>query len=179
MRPAAESPLVKRSLTLPEGMRGKLNLLRDSTEAASDSEIVRKALMYYEQLLEDHDRGRELFVRDAAGEEIIYPIGDETTDATTEAGSTFVRRHLILHEKSARRLDALRASTNAPSDSELVRAALALYEFLVVNALKGNRLVVRDNKSKRETEYFVPVSRAAEPRVRGRHMQILAKLRFG
>jgi hypothetical protein len=180
MRPkAAEGTLVRRSLIMHEGARQRLDALRANTEAASDSEIVRKALLYYEQLLDDQDRGRELLIRDADEHDSALPVLTEDDEGLPETEGALIKRNLVLHEKSALRLDALRIATNAPSDSELVRAALVLYEFLVDSALAGKRLIVRDHKLKRETEYFIPVSRAKPPKRRPRHLQLVDRLRHG
>jgi hypothetical protein len=51
----------------------RLDLLRAKTEAQSDSEVVREALKFYEQLIEDSHKGKQFVVRDKAtgGEEVI------------------------------------------------------------------------------------------------------------
>ncbi len=72
MRTKSESQSLRRSLMLTERSAARLETLRAKTEAQSDSEVVRKALNVYEQLVEDMEQGKTLVVRDpSGGEEIV------------------------------------------------------------------------------------------------------------
>ena len=54
----------RRNVILPERTLKRLATLRDKTEASSDTEVMRKALQFYEQFVEDVDNGKEILVRD-------------------------------------------------------------------------------------------------------------------
>jgi len=116
--------------------------------------------MYYEQLCEDDANGRELFVRDAHNNDVVVPVA--TVDEHAQDEGAPVKRNLVLHEKSAARLDALCKRRNE-SASGLVRDALVVYQKLVDNTLCGNKLIVRDGRGQ-EMQYFIPVSRPVIPR---------------
>jgi len=163
MRVKSDVRSVRRSLILRESTMRRLRFLREHTEADSDSEIVRKALMYYEQLCDDSTSGRELIVRGSDSETAI-PKTEDFDEPTSEEGAS-IKRTLVLHEKSAARLDAL-CVINAVSASELVRDSLIVYEKLVDNTLLGRKLIVRDHRNNDETQYFIPVSRPIPPKRR-------------
>lgn len=54
-------------LELPERSFKRLQDLKDRTEAASYTEVVRDALRIYESLIAQNDTGRRLYLRDEAG----------------------------------------------------------------------------------------------------------------
>ena len=51
MRETVSKPPKRRNLTLPETSVARIAAIREQTEAASDSEVVRRALRLYESLL--------------------------------------------------------------------------------------------------------------------------------
>jgi hypothetical protein len=151
----------RRSLILHQAAQCRLEMLRERTEASSDSDVVRDALRYYEELVEDDAGGKKLLFRDASGHDFDIPLTSSVEETAKDEGP-LVKRNLILHSRSATRLDALRKSTNASSDSKLVREALRVYDLLVENALAGKRLVVRDAKGNEEA-FRIPGLRERRP----------------
>ena len=65
---AKKVPVRRRNLTLPESSIARIAAIRNKTEAASDSEVVRRALRLYESLLES-----EAVVQDKQGR--VVPVG--------------------------------------------------------------------------------------------------------
>jgi hypothetical protein len=61
---------VRRSLELHPRTALRLDRMRDALEAASDTEVVRRALQVLEALIEDEKAGKTLQVRDRATGEI-------------------------------------------------------------------------------------------------------------
>jgi hypothetical protein len=155
MRRKKEVPSLRRGLILHEITKHRLEVLRDKTEADSDSDVVRRALMYYEELVADVHSGKKLIFRDPDEHEFDVPLTRGEDDSAKKEGP-LVKRNLVLHERSARRLDALRENTNAASDSQLVREALRVYDLLVENAADGKRLILRDLDTGHEREYLIP-----------------------
>jgi hypothetical protein len=134
-----------------------LDVLRETTEAASDSEVVRKALTYFAQLVDDTLDGNEIVIRYADGRETEVPMAALDAGPAEGPRDVLVKRNLVLHERTAERLDFLKRVTGAPSDSELVRSALQVYDLLIENALAGRRLIIRNVVTKAEQEVRFPV----------------------
>lgn len=57
---------------MPEPSYERLNALRQRTEAASNAEVIRRALQLYEAILEEHDKGVEIAFRNEKDGEVIY-----------------------------------------------------------------------------------------------------------
>ena len=57
---------------MPEPSYERLNALRQRTEAASNAEVIRRALQLYESILEEHDKGVEIAFRNKEDGEVIY-----------------------------------------------------------------------------------------------------------
>ena len=53
------------------------------------------------------------------------------------------RLHLVLPERSARRLDTLMEKTEAASYTDVLKSALRLYEAIVEETEEGNEICVR------------------------------------
>lgn len=67
----SKNNLQRRNLTLPDSCVERIANIRTRTEAASDSEVVRRAIRLYEVLLND---STEVFVREkATGKEKALP----------------------------------------------------------------------------------------------------------
>lgn len=129
----------KCNLTLHSRSSNRLDTLREATEAQSDSEVVRQALRYFEQFFDDLARGKKLFIVTSTGDRReVMPASLEDDPAD----GAFVRRNLLLQERSSLRLDALRSFCKTASESEVVRRALKLYEILVVESARGSKLLV-------------------------------------
>ncbi len=45
----------------------RLNALKEKTEAASYTEVIKNALRLYEAMVEDHERGCEFLIKDSEG----------------------------------------------------------------------------------------------------------------
>ncbi len=97
-------------------------------------------------------------------------------DELRAAGGSLVKRNLVLHERSARRLDALKEATQATSDSEVVRDALMVYALLVESAQAGKRLILSKGTGE-ERELLMPVS--APENISRRPLNILNHFVFG
>jgi len=138
MRTRTDTTIFRRNLTLHSREANSLDTLRVRTEAQSDSEVIRNALRYYQRYAEDRANGKQLFVANDDGQprEILIP-----EDAGATAGGV-VRRNLMLHELSMKRLDSLRGRTGASSDSEVIRRALCLYEILIDESSQGGEFFV-------------------------------------
>lgn len=72
----AEEKNTKRvQLELPEKAYNRLTALKDKTEAASYAAVIASALKLYEALVDDAEKGGELFLKTADGGEVkIKPI---------------------------------------------------------------------------------------------------------
>lgn len=62
------NPPKRVQIDLQEQSMAQLNELRRRTEAASYSEVVRRAIRLYEAVLDEADAGNKLFVRRPEGE---------------------------------------------------------------------------------------------------------------
>ena len=164
MRIKGETPQVRRSLVLHETTQRRLKELKERTELESDSDVVRQALRYYEELIFDVQNNKELLFRDDDENDYVLSATSDEGGETSENVGPLKKRNLILSEQSERRIDALRQATDASSDSKLVREALRVFDLLVENALAGKRLIVRDLTSHREREYLIPGLRPRLPR---------------
>ncbi len=57
---------------MPDASYDRLNALRQRTEAASNAEVIRRALQLYEAVVEEHDKGVEIAFRSEENGEIRY-----------------------------------------------------------------------------------------------------------
>jgi len=179
MRSRSEIPFETRKLSLHEGSMRRLATLRENTEATSDSEVVRQALLYYEQLVDDVAQGNEVFIRqpddDGAHRDIAITVhsaedvtGDEIASVSSEGD--LVKRNLVLPQAAARRLDDLRLHSGARSDSQVIREAIIVYDKLVSNAMNGKFVVVRDAGG-REHYKSMPIPKTKRPNQLLRRLQ--------
>lgn len=157
MRSRATEPLVRCHVVLRGREAHRLDMLRTSTEAASDSEIVRHALLYFEQLHDDFRAGRKLLIRSSNGKGDVE-VAISATGFAEKADGPLVKRNLILHQRSAQRVEKLKQLMGITSTSELIRQALEVYEILVENILAGKSFIVQDRAGK-ECQYKIPISR--------------------
>jgi hypothetical protein len=61
-------------LALPEGMQDRINTLKEVTQAESQTEVVRNALLVYSALVNEHLRGNDVLVRSPDGKEVTYKV---------------------------------------------------------------------------------------------------------
>ncbi len=61
-------------LEMPPQAMERLQRLKDRTEAASYAEVIRNALRVFEALVDEHEKGSEFLLKNAAGETAIYKI---------------------------------------------------------------------------------------------------------
>ncbi|WP_249309428.1 ribbon-helix-helix protein, CopG family [Ralstonia insidiosa] len=61
-------------LELPDKAMGRLRTLRDKTEAASYSEVVKNALRLYESMISQCEAGRRVFVKGQDGQLVEYEV---------------------------------------------------------------------------------------------------------
>jgi len=146
---AGETPIVRRNLTLRQREVAHLDSLRESLETWSDSEIVRQALRYLEEFVEDHAVGRKFVVVPPKGRnphEITLAVLDDDLDSDLSV----VRRNLIIHQSSVDRLESMKKLAGIRSDSEAIRMALKYTNILVDEARAGSRFFVDDGQKKME-----------------------------
>jgi hypothetical protein len=116
----------------------RLRELRALTEAASDSEVIRHALMYLETFQRDAAKGRKLFVRNANGEILVNAVPSDAPDETVVA-----TRNLVLPERTAERIDWLRKNAKVVTSSDVFRIALEFYHMLAKHAASGRTMIVK------------------------------------
>jgi Arc/MetJ-type ribon-helix-helix transcriptional regulator len=141
MRKGLPQGLGRRNLTLPGREAASLDFLRVETEASSDSEVTRQALRHFEQLVEDEKHGITLRMQSGTGE--LALSSKQFQDRPEDAKGQLVRRSIILHEQSEKRLQKLRAEIDAHDVSEVVRSALRFYETIIRAAVDGTKFFVR------------------------------------
>jgi Arc/MetJ-type ribon-helix-helix transcriptional regulator len=177
---AADATLVRRNLTLRGREAARLDYLRTRLEASSDSEVVRQALRYLEELVEDEAAGKGFLIVPKNGnahEITIASLADDLDDDLP-----LVRRNMLVHQSSVDRLESMKSLAGIPSDSEAIRMALKYYNILVDEAGEGsqfyivsgqNRMQVRiaglapprrpTNNVVQASEQFRKVDRAGDP----------------
>jgi Arc/MetJ-type ribon-helix-helix transcriptional regulator len=148
-----------------------------NTYAASDSEVVRQALLAYEQLVEDVLADKQLVIRDSTGNEVVVPTSLDI-DADLGESKSAIKRNLVLPIALSNRLDEIRRHTGAKSDSEVVRNAIAVYDILVRSILDEKEIILisNDRGQRREQKQVIRVA-AARP-VFNRTINIVGGLRI-
>ena len=71
------------NLIIPERAIERLDWLKDRTDAASHTEVIRQALFAYEQLVESASNGSKLMEKTAKGELLPLPISIDVKAAPT------------------------------------------------------------------------------------------------
>jgi hypothetical protein len=61
-------------LELPEKSMGRLLSLKDKTEAASYAEVIKNALRLYENMIQQHENGKQFFLKDTDGVITEYKV---------------------------------------------------------------------------------------------------------
>ena len=136
MRHALPTGLVRVNLYVPKRREAGFDFLRLETEASSDSEVTRQALRYFEQLVQDDLTGIKLKV--VIGSEVEWLTVARFRD-DDERLDELDRRSIILHEKSMKRLNGIRAAMDAKDISAVVRCALRYYKHIVNLSTKDAR----------------------------------------
>ena len=57
---------------MPDASYDRLNALRQKLEAASNAEVIRRALQLYEFVVEEHGKGAEITLRSEENGEVRY-----------------------------------------------------------------------------------------------------------
>lgn len=61
-------------LELPEKSMERLLALKDKTEAASYAEVIKNALRLYENMIYQHESGKQVLLKDSNGSVIEYQV---------------------------------------------------------------------------------------------------------
>ncbi|WGS87349.1 ribbon-helix-helix protein, CopG family [Methylomonas sp. UP202] len=61
-------------LELPEKSMERLLVLKEKTEATSYAEVVKNALRLYENMIEQYESGKQIFLKDDKGNIMEYQI---------------------------------------------------------------------------------------------------------
>jgi hypothetical protein len=61
-------------LELPEKSMERLLSLKNKTEAASYAEVIKNALRLYENMINQHEDGKQFFLKDSNGTVIEYQV---------------------------------------------------------------------------------------------------------
>lgn len=81
----------------------------------------------------------------AAAMRTMGGLGAEAkTDTRAKSAADRDRLHLALTPRQKERLEFLREATEAPSNTDVIRNALRLYDALVQEVQNGNEVLVRD-----------------------------------
>ena len=115
--------------------------LRERLEAASDSEVVRYALRYLDQLVDDMTHGRVLEIRPLAGEPVFVSYG--MLKKPDNEAAEVVKRNIIINDVAAERLDFIKEQLGA-SDSEIVRRALRYLDKVLHESENGSDFILHD-----------------------------------
>ncbi|HME87084.1 MAG TPA: hypothetical protein VKE88_01615 [Candidatus Nanoarchaeia archaeon] len=59
--------------------------------------------------------------------------------------------HIELSDAAVKELEQLKSKLDATTITEVIRASLSLTKFLEIQKDKGNEIIIRDPKSKKET----------------------------
>ncbi len=139
----APERLPRRNLTLYNSTQQILENLRHQLEAASDSELVRVALRYLEQLVIDQEEGRTLLIQstDGASRTITYTA----LQADVGEDREFVKRNIVVNQGSIERMEDLKRALGVSSDSELVRRALRYLNLIVDETHKGSKFYLMED----------------------------------
>jgi len=140
MRRKAEAPQVRRNLLIPHDLIEKLPELQLRTEASSDSDVIRRALTCYEEIVEDAADKIRLYSVRPDGRDVT--ITDELEQVAVGTIARANKVNLIFHGGAERRFEALRGKVGAASDSEIVERALRLYVKLLNEVDAGGALQI-------------------------------------
>lgn len=140
MRQALPKGLVRQNIYLPGREEVGFDLMREHTEASSDSEVVRQALRHLEQYVNDARHGMKLKIHDPT-----VPVRPEWTlnfdfEILKPYSPTTTRRSLILHERSMQRLKRLTEAFRPHDFSWVVVRALQFYRYIIDLQIRGGKL---------------------------------------
>lgn len=134
--------LPRRNLTLFASSQAILTELRDQLETTSDSEVVRFALRYLDQLIADQEAGRSLIIQPIDGQPFIVSYqslkGREGEDQET------VKRNIVVNQAAIDRMEHMKRAVGVSSDSEIVRRSLRYLHLVMSEANKGSTFVLDD-----------------------------------
>jgi hypothetical protein len=168
MRSSAKTSFETRKVSLDERSVALLAWLQEQTEAASDSEVVRQAVLHYERLVEEVAQHCTVSIRDQNGNLSEIPIAGAAASGDCPQGAS-VKRNLLLPASAASRFDDLRWQTASRTDSEVIRDAIAVYANMVSQVVAGNEIAVTDAQGNQFIKTInVPRCNRPLPRVVGR-----------
>lgn len=128
MTQALPKGLVRQNLWLPDRREFNLDYLRLQTEAASDSEVTRQALRYFEQFVLDEKHGIHLTADNGVCKR---KFSLEMFRDPPEGTEVYIRRSLVFHHRTMLRLERLCGVMSTKDISEVIRCALRYYKKLV------------------------------------------------
>jgi Arc/MetJ-type ribon-helix-helix transcriptional regulator len=135
--------LPRRNLTLFASSQTILTELRAQLETTSDSEVVRFALRYLDQLIADQEAGRSLIIQPIDGKPFIVSYqslkGREGEDQKTE------KRNIVVNQAAIDRMEHMKRAVGVSSDSEIVRRSLRYLHLVMSEANKGSTFVLDDD----------------------------------
>ena len=70
--------------------------------------------------------------------------------------ATTTRFTIDVDDKFTKTLDRLVQDTSATTKAEVIRRAIATYDYLAQNAKDSRQVVIRDDNSKAETKVVIP-----------------------
>lgn len=159
---AIEDRLVRRNLTLYASTEEIMKRLRERLEATSDTEVVRYALRYLDQLIDDQSHGRHLIVRrlDRTTDQISYASLRRRPDENAE----IIKRNVIMSEAVIRRVERMKGALGVSSDSEIVRRAIRYLDLVLDEADHGSDFVILEgpHETRVRMDMFVQPERRAE-----------------
>jgi len=125
---------------------------RVAAECSSDSDLLRQAIRYTEQFVDEIRRGQRLVILRTDGSETeVSP--DLCKDGSLE-GSPTIRRSLVLHQSSRPRLDFLAKELQLEDVSAVARFALRFFSRLAGEIASGSRFFVVSASGKRQEVKF-------------------------
>lgn len=74
MEKKAAKTTTRVQMELAERSYERLNALKEKTEAASYAEVIKNALRLYESIIDNHEAGKRLFLRDKDGNTTEYEV---------------------------------------------------------------------------------------------------------
>ena len=134
--------LHRRNLTLFASSQEMMRDLRRELWAASDSEVVRYALRYLDQLLSDQAVGRNLFIERSNGERFV--VSYLTLQKQVGDDETIEKRNIKLNQAAVDGIEWMKNCVGVSSDSEIVRRAIRYLWLVLSESKNGSEFVLTD-----------------------------------
>ena len=153
------SQLQRRNLQLYSSTEKIMSELRVKLEAVSDTEVLRYALRYLEQLLIDQKEGRSLYIRRKQGDE--YIVSYQTLNRHLGEEETTTNRNVRLNQATIDRINSMKAFVGVTSDSAIVRRALRYLSLVMMESDDGSEFILTDGRSETYVRMDILTSNAA------------------